>query len=521
MWNRFKKPILAILPAIMLYLAWPPKDAFILMFFAFVPWFILERETRKGEGFFWWLYLGLVLFNLLTTWWVWYASNGGAVFMIFANSLLMSLPFILYRKAVKHIGEQRALLAFVCYWLGFEYLHLNWEITWPWLSLGNSFAKYNGVVQWYEFTGMMGGSLWVLLVNVLIYRGLDLRKRKPFTLAALVLIIPAILSIILLNTNRTGTATAKHHALVVQPNVDPYLKFNSSTATSSLKEMLAQISDNISDSTDFAILPETAIVENVDEDHLTYSRSLRIIDRFMQQYPKLHLLIGASTYNFYEDGEKRKPTVRKTTDGFEYESYNTAFEIDVNGVQATHHKSKLVPGVEKMPYPMIFKFLEPLAIDMGGVTGSLGADENTVVFEVGEKADLAPMICYESVFPDYVRSYVAQGAEIILVMTNDGWWGNTDGYKQHKYYGCLRAIETRREVLRSANTGISCHIDAYGNILQETNWWEKDVLKVKANSYKQTTFFTRHGNYIGKLGAFLAVVLILSVFVKSKVKHRA
>lgn len=521
MYRRLRNAILALLPALMLYLAWPPRDLFILVFFAFIPWLFLEDRTRGEKGYFFWLYLGMLCFNLSNTWWVWHASAVGSVFMVLANSLLMTLPFLLYRKARRSIGMSKALFALGCYWLGFEYLHLNWEITWPWLSLGNVFAKYYEVVQWYEFTGMQGGSLWIWIINALLFKGIIESRKRPIISAAIWLCIPVICSIWLGNTDRTGKTDGEYHAVIVQPNIDPYKKFNAGNELSSVMAMLQQMEDDITDSTDYVILPETAIVEYMDEDNFRGSASLRAIRRFIQVHPHIHFITGASTYNFYDPGEPRKPTVRRTAGGEEYESYNTALEIDSNGIQGMHHKSKLVPGVEKMPYPKLLGFLEVLSIDMGGVSGSLGSDDTAVVLRAGDKPDLAPMICYESVFPDFVRSYVQKGTNIILVMTNDGWWKDTDGYKQHKYYASLRAIENRREVLRSANTGISCHIDAYGRILQETEWWVQDELTVKTRSYSKLTFFAKNGNYVGRFASFFAIALMLSVFVKNRVKYKA
>ncbi len=520
--NKLKLIALAILPSILLFLAWPPRDFFFLSFLAFVPFFILENKLRGKKGFFWLLYLGLFLFNLFNTWWVWYASNEGSIVMLMANSLLMTVPFVFYRKAVRAFGESRALFAFVCYWIGFEYLHLSWEITWPWLSLGNLFAKHNEVVQWYEITGMLGGSLWVLIVNVLVYKLILFKKRKFVYQLSFTLLLPVLSSIILGVLFQKEFETVKvsgEETIIVQPNIDPYKKFNPGMATRSVVHMLELIEAQIGPNTSYVILPETAIVEYVDEDHLNDYESIKLINQFLKKHPHVHFITGASTYNFYDDDEKRKPTARELEDGSFYESYNTSLEFDSNGVSNIYHKSKLVPGVEKMPYPQIFGFLERWSIDMGGVTGSLGEDASPTVFDAGDKANLAPMICYESVFPGYVREFVAKGASILLVMTNDGWWEDTDGYKQHMYYACLRAIENRRQVLRSANTGISCQIDASGKILERTKWWEESSLKVIAiPSYKET-FYARNGDYIGKFASFFSVLLILGAFVKSRVKH--
>jgi len=119
------------------------------------------------------------------------------------------------------------------------------------------------------------------------------------------------------------------------------------------------------------------------------------------------------------------------------------------------------------------------------------------------------LICYESAYGEFTNKFVKKGANVIFVITNDGWWGDTPGHKQHLYFSPLRAIETRRSVARSANTGISCFIDQRGNIYQATKYWEPDVIKQDINLNSEITFYTRMGDYIGRISAFLSVIFIL------------
>lgn len=132
---------------------------------------------------------------------------------------------------------------------------------------------------------------------------------------------------------------------------------------------------------------------------------------------------------------------------------------------------------------------------------------------------IAPVICYESVFGEFLNEYIHKGAGAIAVITNDGWWGNTPGYKQHLVYGRLRAIETGRWIMRSANTGISCFINNRGDIIKPTNWWEPAVIKHTIPSTIDSTFYVDHGDYIGKtavlaFGLFLLLVISKRIFRK-------
>jgi apolipoprotein N-acyltransferase len=194
-----------------------------------------------------------------------------------------------------------------------------------------------------------------------------------------------------------------------------------------------------------------------------------------------------------------------------YDNYNTALQLDNTGKIQVYHKSKLVPGVEKMPFPVLLKPLESLAINLGGTIGSLGTQQQRTPFVSPAHLKVAPIICYESVFGEHVSEFVKNGAGLLFIITNDGWWGDTPGYKQHLIYGRLRAIENRRCVVRSANTGISCFINEKGDIEDATGWWQPAVIMKTLPIHEQLTFYTRHGDYIGRISAYGTLFLILSV----------
>jgi apolipoprotein N-acyltransferase len=517
--RKLKLTLLTLLPGLLFWLAWPPRDFFFLSFIAFVPLLLLEKETHDTKRSGWLLYASLLFWNIVISWWVGYAEFYSAIFMMVANAWLMYLPWWGYRKARKLFGDGKALLVLLSLWLSYEYLHLTWEITWPWFMLGNIFAKHNNVVQWYEITGALGGSLWVLVLNVLIYKQIGQDKFR-WRVPALLLVIPILISFVFkfLSTQVSYFEPQLYETILVQPNIDPYSKFAEGEEVTNLVKMLDMAETEISPETKYVILPETAVVEYVNEDNPDRFRSIEVLRNFTKRHPQAHLITGISTYNWYEPGEVRQATARESNGDY-FESYNTAMEIDSAGTIAYYHKSKLVPGAEKMPYPKVFKFLDFLALDLGGITGSLGMDSEPKVFKAGESPDLAPLICYESVFPGFVAGFTRKGAEILLVITNDGWWRDTDGYKQHMYYACLRAIENRREVLRCANTGISCRIDKFGTIQERTNWWEPAVLKVQADNNAKLTFYSKHGDYLGRFASFIGIFFLLGMMVKRLTKR--
>jgi len=511
--------VLSLLSSVLLSIGWPPLKFPIFLFFGFVPLLWVEEILRKIDRtnlFFRITYLSLLVWNILTTWWVWYASPGGAIAMLLANTFLMCLPFWFYSRSRKILGSGRALLAFVLYWISFEYLHHNWEIAYPWLTLGNGLSTSTELIQWYEYTGVSGGTLWILLINVLLFESTrSFHRVKSIALAA-VMIVPVCWSYYL-GQQKSKCLGPVTNLLVVQPNVDPYHKFNQGAELDQIRSFIATIDSNMNDSIDLIVLPETAIVEYMDEGHLEASLSIKLLQGMLRRYDDVKMLTGASTYHFYPDEKTKSASARKTKNGDWYDSYNTAILLSKDSVINLYHKSKLVPGVERMPYPKIFGFLEYFSIDMGGVSGSLGMSTEAESFKAIGNKEVAPLICYESIFGDYVREFVAKGSDLIFVITNDGWWRDTPGYKQHMHYARLRAIENRREVVRCANTGISCHIDDNGNILQQTSWWEPATMTVEARLLDYKTFFMRSGDVIGKVGSFLGVFLLISVMVRRRV----
>ncbi|MFT5725000.1 MAG: apolipoprotein N-acyltransferase [Bacteroidia bacterium] len=512
---------LTLLGAGLLALAWPPNNLPFLFFIGFTPFLFLETFfTKKGRSkwFGLYTYLGLFVFNLITTWWVWNASNGGAVFMLLANSFLMLIPFLVYHKSKRIIGQGRALFLFIVTWLAFEYIHFRWGVAYPWLTLGNGFATSPDLVQWYEFTGVLGGSLWVLAINALIFNSFSkFRKITTITIAA-GLIIPIICSVYL--KNQQTPPCKRHEILVIQPNIDPYKKFQSGTQGAQIDKFISLCEAGITKDTKLVMLPETALVGNMNEDFINQNYGVRKLKEFLNKNPGVGMLVGASTHRFYGEGETLPPYPRyfEPEDKY-YDSYNTALQIDADGKIRTYHKSKLVPGVESLPFPNLFKHFDNyLDLNLGGESGNLGRDQEAKTFHYtldnNLKLSVAPLICYESIFGEYVGDFVNQDADFLAIITNDGWWGNTPGHRQHMHYARLRAIEYRRYVVRSANTGISCVIDDNGKILDQLGYWEDGFLNVHIPKLTYQTFYAKSGDYIGKLAIFVFLFLGLSVIVK-------
>jgi apolipoprotein N-acyltransferase len=283
--------------------------------------------------------------------------------------------------------------------------------------------------------------------------------------------------------------------------------------------MLQLAEKSVKPETRLVIFPETSLTEPMDESALNNYPAVQKLRDFCRAHNGLTILTGADTYHFFKEGEKISATARLYQGKQHYDAYNTALLIDTTQNIQVYHKSKLVPGVEQLPYPQVFAPLEKM-FNLGGTSGSLGIQDTAEVFTTRDGIVIAPIICYESIYGDWVGAYVRNNANLLCIITNDGWWRNTPGYRQHLHYARLRAIEMRRDIARSANTGISAYIDHRGRILEQTEWWVPAQLNRTVNKRTGMTFYAQTGDYIGKIAAWLAILLMLATFVKARMKKK-
>ncbi len=514
-----KNILLATFSGILFALAWSHYVAALLVLVSFVPLLLVEsnikgqKDSQRKMTLL--ATLTFVVWNSLTIWWIYNATIGGAIAAVIIQTFVMLVAFYGYFWLRRKSHFQVSSYTLIIWWLAFEFAYLRTEVSFPWLHLGNAFGTVAPLVQWYEYTGILGGSLLILFVNISLARIIIAYNENRVTLrtkwqAAVTLIIPLVLFtysyVVYLNYHDKGPAV---ELVVVQPNIDPYNeKFSGLSNQQQLERFLSLASKKATPKTKLIVGPETAITEYLWENNLSAQMSSQLIYSYLQDKPNTAVLIGASTRKIYTVGEKISHTARRFRDtAIFYDRYNTGLLFDTSGIQI-HHKSKLVVGVEKMPYPQYLKFLDNISIDLGGTVGSLGTQEIPTVFRYGNIV-AAPVICFESVFGEYVTEYIHQGANLITIITNDGWWGNTPGYKQHLAYARLRAIETRRSIARSANTGISCFINQRGDILQPTKWWVPDVIVDDVHLNNQITFYTLHGDAIGRIAGVFCILLML------------
>ena len=505
----FRKLLLSLISALFLVLSWPPTGFPLLIFGAFVPLFFILKDLQKKRFAFVYSFLVFALWNAFTTYWIYNASLFGAVAAVFVNSILMASVMTLFIWLKSKFNDRRAWWALISLWLSFEYLHLNWDLSWPWLTLGNVFAHYPQFIQWYEYTGTLGGSLWILLSNIILFN--TVKTKSKYVFSSTVIALPILFSFLINTKNEIGKVV---EIVVVQPNIDPYFeKFDDITSMQQLEKFIELAESKLDSSTNYLIGPETAIgspdstiSDGIWENQIENSAEIQRLIQLTEKYPQLNIILGAVTYKAYSKNKKIPKTARHIGSDIFYDVFNSAIQINTSEV-SVYNKSKLVQGVEFIPFPELLDNLEFLAIDLGGVTGSLGTQDYREVFD-SKLAQMAPIICYESIFGEFVSQYVRNGADVFTIITNDGWWKDTPGYKQHLNYASLRAIECRRAIARSANTGISAFIDSKGRITNATKWDEEIVIKGRLETNTTQTIYVRFGDYIGRISTFIAVMFL-------------
>jgi apolipoprotein N-acyltransferase len=514
---------LSLLSGILMGISFPfTGSLFFLSFIAWVPLLILENDIAeknyKSRKVFTHAYITFFLFNLITTWWIYFASSGGVAMAVLANSLLMAGVFYLFHLTKKYVGKKEGYLSLFIFWIAFEYFHFHWELSYPWLNLGNTFSRVPWLVQWYSYTGILGGTLWILIVNILVYRlylkikiaKLNWRSQVPMILfVSIILLLPTTISIVQYFSYQEKRNPME--IVVIQPNIDPYNEKFTAGLEGQIKKITGLADQMITSKTDLVMAPETALSYEFDEDEFNRYSFSALLDSATSRWD-CDLLIGASTVRTFE--KKNSNASRPFTDGPGFwESYNTSLLLNPNGESKFLHKSKLVLGVEKIPFISMIPFLQNFSIDQGGASGTLGIEKEPQTL-ASKNGIIAPVICYESIYGEFVAQQVLKGAEIITIITNDGWWSDTPGYKQHMSFARLRAIENRRSVARSANTGTSGFINQRGDIIEESAWWKPIALSASLNKNRELTVYSQYGDYIGRSFAFVSALLILLTFVK-------
>jgi apolipoprotein N-acyltransferase len=504
--------------------AWLVHPAFVVLMWLPLLW--VDKDFRENNSpqkmgrlkyytsLFIRLYLFFFTWNTMAAFWLIVINTAGGVFALLVIPALMTLPILLFHL-LSFNSLQKGLI-FICCWLAYEFLQHHWELAWVWLTLGNSLASVHYLVQWYEYTGVLGGSLWILVTSVLLFESWQQAENRMAYVVALStwLLLPACFSVYLYVTHLEKGVETK--IVVVQPDFDPYTdKQIADPAYISIYHqnlrLAALAKSKTTENTDLVLFPESSTSTFLDEEGLATASNwpldFRQLVDTLKEFSSTDLLLGINTYTVVNELQKDEPTVvQSKSRKFFYRSHNSALFYQTDSVNQIYHKSILVPGGEFFPFLSLFKNIF-FFYDFKDITTP---QKERAVFKRTDSISFAPLLCYESTFGEYVGDYINKGATILCVMTNDAYWQGTPEPQQHLMIDRLRAIEYRRSIARASHHGHSGFINQKGDFEQLTPTQVKIAADGSLRANKTLTFYAKHGDFLGWL-ALVAVAIVLIV----------
>lgn len=504
--------LLVLLSVALLSIGWLGGMGITLLF-ALIPLMIISENYSDSTRDWWrmcgWASLTFLLWSIATIWWVWIATPLGPIAAGIVGTFYNLCAFMTYHYVAKRGPRALAYTLLVTIWIATEWAYNSADVmTFPWLLLGHGFSRGTWAVQWYEYTGIFGGTLWVLVSNIALFEVLRTKSRTAKVRAALIIVIPIALSLTLLFFHKPSDRSVE--ISVLQPNVPCYADERIAAGMQDPTDDICTLVSRIPRTSQFVIMPESALayvpaIGSIDEEHFSY------IMPWLTHIHGGHLMdtkfiIGASTVRYYGDSPATTTAHYHDVYGW-YDHYNTALLTNIRGqVEDIYHKGKLVIGVEAVPLKRIFDLFE---VDLGGVSGQLGWGLEHTIFE-NRDIKIGPAICYEGLYGEYFAGFAREGAEVMAVISNDGWWGNTPGHRRLFDICRLRAIETRRAIARSANTGISGFISPTGKTIgPRLEWDQQGVLTAELELRDEVTLYTRLGDWVARIATYAAVLSLL------------
>jgi apolipoprotein N-acyltransferase len=514
----------------------------LLIFVALIPYLsVIEHRTRLidiNRA----TYLMAFMFGLLTIYWVgsWTKEadpflmiSGGL--LLFVNPAIFMIASTIFYFSKKIFPRNVSLYLFPVFWVAYEYAYMITDLSFPWLTLGNGLPKFTAFIQIADIIGTLGLTLLIFYINIFFYKAwINFNEKKilfnKYLLIALLLfILPLIYGYFKLSTYKISNEKIKIG--LIQPNLDPWAKWQGGNLENLINDYLNLSRRTVNEGAQIVIWPETALPV-----YLMSGQYPNIVDSIYNfiESRKIFLLTGMPDINYYFEREHAPSYAKYSENGnYYYTIYNGVLLFSPYTREIQHYgKMKLVPFGEKVPFSDKLPFLGDLIKWGVGISG-WNAGQDTTDFSIPIKylenpnqnklkldtLKINTLVCYESIYPDFVAQFVKRGADLITVVTNDSWYGKTSGPYQHKEIAALRAVENRRTVLRAANGGVSCIIDPLGRTLKESKLFTKTYLVVDAPLEKDETFFTNNPLIIPLLSSAFSI-WIIGIFILKKLKEK-
>ncbi len=500
--------LLPVLSGTLLVLSFPTYDLDFLAWIALAPLLIAIREkpwkTAFGQG---WL-AGLVFFVGTLSWVINAMHQYGkipfpvSVFVMLLLAGYCALFVALFAAILVSLTDGRGLLrpwTAAALWVTLEWLRGYLFSGFPWALLGYSQYHALSLIQIADVTGVYGVSFLLVLVNALVARFVEAlasrvgrgAKRIPFPWVTAVLAAALVAFVVdygywRLDPRNNPTNEHSLHIGLVQPNIDQAQKWDVAfrrQAIDRYKKLTAQVVQEV----DLVVWPEAATPFFFDVE-TDYREELL---RFVRERG-VPLLFGSPALDSKSEGSPRL--------------FNSAYLVSSTGtVLDRYDKVHLVPFGEYVPLKPVFFFLNKLVVGLGDFVP--GSDPRVMSGPIGH---LGVVICFEVIFPNLVRQFVDRGADYMVTITNDAWFGRTSAPYQHFAMVVFRAVENRVPFARAANTGISGFIDAEGHILRTTDIFVDGALSGEVRIGGTRTIYTAYGDL------FTLGCAILTLFVAAR-----
>ncbi|HPG38036.1 MAG TPA: apolipoprotein N-acyltransferase [bacterium] len=480
--------LLGILTGVLLGLSFPPFKTGFLAYFVLIPFFLL-LEDKHGFSAFRWGYISGLFADIATLFWIGWVTVPGMIGALLVLPLFWGFYAFLHTFLYRRL-QFKAYLVVPFLWTAVEYLQSAGETAFPWNFLGYSQSYYLPFIQFAEYLAVFGVSFWVVSINCtifLLWKKWSLPRLRSVLaiILGILFLLPAVHGIIRMSDN--GVRTEKIKIALLQGNIDPFEKWDKDLYDRNFKVYTDLADSAIKGQPDLMIWPETATPFYLRYEMFYLERVKMIADT-----ANLALLTGSVDFDYDDNGD--------------YRYYNSAlgFEANLDYIQK-YAKMLLVPFSERVPYKNYFPFnvLKNLLFDMALGVGdySQGSEYKLFTFHPrswyldknnGNAYQAAVAICYESVFPDHIAKLTRMGANILIIITNDAWFGKTSAPHQHQQIAVFRAIENRIPVARCANTGVSCFIDEYGHVSRSTALFEQALIEQEVALTSSCTFYAKY-----------------------------
>ncbi|MBN2012745.1 apolipoprotein N-acyltransferase [candidate division KSB1 bacterium] len=479
--------LLSVLSSTALAAAFPPSRLGFMAYWALVPFFVLLDSGSYKHAIKWGYITGLFL-NMWTLYWINWVTLPGMIGAILYLPVFYVIYAVFHTFLRKRLGKPWLFVCIPFLWTGVEYLRTLGVLGFPWTSLAYTQTYYLSLIQYAPVTSLYGVSFWIVTLNVIIwalfaYAGQYRRVVWLYTLLLILLLFPWIYGKFVIP--KDSDQVEKVRVAVVQGNIDPFAKSDSDFWDTNF-----EIYDRLSREAmklrpEMMIWPETAV-----PCYLRYTPTYKDKVTNLVDNIGIPLITGAHDAVFKKSGG--------------YNTYNAVFLIRPhNSAMPIYAKLHLVPFGERVPFTEVFPQLKAFleSFELGEGNFSPGNKLVTFKFQAGsddtqkKRVKIPIGVCFESLFPDLIRKFIVnENANLLGIITNDGWFRRSQAPYHHAQAAVFRAIENRISIARSANTGISLFVDPYGHILQSSPTFEEAYLVADLPLRTETTFFTAHGN---------------------------